>query len=467
MLILGFTTILKRTKYIVMTNLQTSFESMDMDYMLSLLEVEETANQTGFYQRSPQKITASSFIKGFLQMQQKGKNTLRNWAVQVGSIIEDSVRKQSIDNRLQESGVKMSKELLKKALNTRLDSNWLCERKKDLEQVICLFNNIIIQDSTLQKLPSNLHEKFGGNMDTCSQTRIQALFNFSTESWLDFSVDTYSQNDQSQAKWGFDKFEKNDLIIRDLGYFVLDALEQLCENQYIITSYKPGVSLFTASGIPIDLLKLLKSKKEIDMPVLVGKLKKIPLRLVARKLSKKQKNKRIQEAKNKKKSTGRKKYSKEYFDLLGYELFLTNIEKDDLDIELISKLYGLRWYIEILFKSWKSYFNFKSIFEKNQMTYHRTLISLYLVLIGFVLIKNNIYPYIKQKVNQRYEKQISILKFMDVVNDLFFQIINIKALSDLDKWIPIFANNTFYEKRTNRKNMKEKYQYINNRKKMT
>ena len=72
--------------------------------------------------------------------------------------------------------------------------------------------NIILQDSTLQKLPNNLHENFGGNMETCSQTRIQALFNFSTESWLDFSIDTYSQNDQSQAKWGFDKLQKNDLL---------------------------------------------------------------------------------------------------------------------------------------------------------------------------------------------------------------------------------------------------------------
>lgn len=444
-----------------MTKLQTSCQSTDIDSLLSLLNVEQAASQTGFYQRNPQKITASSFVKGFWQMYQKGKNTLRNWAVQVGCIIEDSVRKQSIDNRLQEPGVKLSKLLLKNALNTGLGEEWICEKKKDLAPILGLFNNIILQDSTLQKLSSNLHEKFGGNMETCSQTRIQALFNFSTESWLDFSVDTYSQNDQSQAKWGFDKLQENDLLIRDLGYFVLDALEELCENQYIITSYKSGVSLFTSSDEPINLLDLLKSKKQIDMPVLLGKSKKIPLRLVARKLSKKRKKERIQEAKNKKKANGRRNYSKEYYELLGYEFFLTNIENDYFDIELISKLYGLRWYIEILFKSWKSYANFKSIFEKNKMTYYRALISIYLVLISFVLIKNNIYRYIKKKVNQQYGKQISILKFMDVVNDLFLQIINIKALSNLDKWIPIFANNADYEKRKNRKNMKEKYQYVN------
>lgn len=95
------------------------------------------------------------------------------------------------------------------------------------------------------------------------------------------------------------------------------------------------------------------------------------------------------------------------------------------------------------------------------MTYHRTLISIYLVLISFVYVHNHLYFYIRQQVNQEYERELSILKFMDVVNDLYFQIINIKSLKELDALIVIFANNAVYEKRKQRKNMKEKYQYIN------
>lgn len=287
------------TKYIVMAKLQTSSENTDFDYVLSLLDVENLAFDTGFYQRSPQKITASSFMKGFWQMQQKGKNSLRNWGVQVGSIIQDSVRKQSIDNRLSESGVKLCKMVLKKALNTGVNQDWLSSKKQELGTVLSLFNRVVLEDSTLQKLPPNLHQHFGGNTSTGAQMRIQALFDFSSESWLDFSIDSYSKNDQSQAKWGFDKLEKRDLVIRDLGYFVLDALEELIENQYVITSYKPGVYLYDQEDKQLNLLELLKDKQQVNMPVLVGQKKKIPMRLVVRKLSNKQKKNELRKLKTK------------------------------------------------------------------------------------------------------------------------------------------------------------------------
>lgn len=444
-----------------MINLQKSFEKKDIAHVLELLDVESLAWSTNFYKRSPQKITASSFIMGFWQMQQKGKNTLRNWAVQIGNEIQDSVNKQSLDNRLNPSGLELCKKLLEKALNARVDSNWLAKEKQKLGNVLNFFNRIILEDSTVQQIPTCLYEQFSGNTTQAGHRalmRIQAFFNFTEERWKLFSVDTYSQNDQSQAKLGLDFLEQKDLLLRDLGYFVLSALETVVENQYVITSYKKNVNLFHPNGEPIDLLEMLKEKSQIDLAVLVGSENRIPMRLVARKLSEKQKKRRIQEAK--KKAHTSNNHSKEYFELLGYEIFLTNIDSSILNIEQISKLYGLRWYIEILFKAWKSYFNFKTIFEKDKMTYERTMISIYLILIEFAYLTNYIYFYIRNQVNMQCEKTLSVLKFTDVVHDLFETIINIKALSELDVLICNFAKNAVYENRNNRKNMKEKYHYF-------
>lgn len=50
-------------------------------------------------------------------------------------------------------------------------------------------------------------------------------------------------------------------------------------------------------------------------------------------------------------------HSKEHYYLLGYSILLTNILQKLCSAEEISRLYGLRWQIEIIFKSWKSGFH--------------------------------------------------------------------------------------------------------------
>lgn len=78
------------------------------------LDIESLAWNTGFYQREPKKITASSLFSSFWQMQQKGKNTLRNWCLCIGEQIGDTVAKQSLNERLDEKSVDLCEAVLKK-----------------------------------------------------------------------------------------------------------------------------------------------------------------------------------------------------------------------------------------------------------------------------------------------------------------------------------------------------------------
>jgi hypothetical protein len=139
------------------------------------------------------------------------------------------------------------------------------------------------------------------------------------------------------------------------------------------------------------------------------------------------------------------------------------VECEKLNIEQIAKLYGLRClprnlggYIEILFKSWKSYANFKKMLGKEKMNYTRMMITIYLLLIQFVYFMLDIFNYISKRVAEKTDRLISILKFMDVVGDLFDYIIRIEKLSDLDNLIPQFVSHATYERRNKRKNMMQK-----------
>ena len=73
-----------------------------------------------------------------------------------------------------------------------------------------------------------------------------------------------------------------------------------------------------------------------------------------------------------------------------------------------------------------------------------------------------VYNYVEDRVKQiKPLHHISILKFMDVVNDLLSFILLIHALDQLDHLIPQFISHATYEKRKKRKNTIEKYLYVN------
>jgi len=427
------------------------------------LQLELYGWSCGFYRSNKKKITVSSLLKGFWKMQDQQENTLEKWALHSGLELGTTLSKQAINSRLNATTVELTKVILFQALQLKLKEH--VEREKSNHpRLFAKFNNILIQDSTMQKLPSSLSHLFPSSHSHGKQAatlRLQATYNFTTETWVDFELGGFTDNDQSKAMQITKVAEKGDLILRDLGYSTLESIEYLIKDQFVITPWDKKSNLYTcpqAEELAIDLVKLFKGKRKIDRLIYLGSKKRIPLRLVAKKLPKKIAKQRIESAK--KDRHANTNHSATYFELLKWEIFLTNIDTQTINADDIAKLYALRWYIEILFKSWKSYANFKTILEKQRMSLHRTLISIYSMLIRFVYFMLDIYQYIKQKVKQKTEQEISILKFIHLCRNLSSQLLNIYCLEELDPWIEHFAKYATYEKRKDRLNMQQKYLYF-------
>jgi hypothetical protein len=219
-----------------------------------------------------------------------------------------------------------------------------------------------------------------------------------------------------------------------------------------------STNLYTETGEKIELLKFLGNKRETDLQVLVGKTEKLKMRMVARKLPKSKASKRI--AKAKKDRHSKANHSKEYFELLKYEIYLTNVSSEKLAGKEIAKLYGLRWHIEILFKSWKSGSNFKKMFAKEKMNEHRVKFTIYAMLIQFVYLMTSIYPVLEKAIKEITDKPISILKFTQEMSSILDKILSLKSVDELLKHKEIYARNITYEKHTKRENTLNKYMYV-------
>ncbi len=329
-----------------LVNVDQKIRTEESDLLIcKLLGLEQAGWESSYYKRMPNKITSTALFLSFWKLQQQGKNSLRKWSIELGKLIDQPVSKQSLNDRLTPQAVEMAKLVLERALTLKVDKPKINNQKHQLKKVTPLFNRILFRDSTIQSLPPHLSDIFPGSHSGSTPTaamRIQALFDFTNQQWFQFKIQSYRDNDQSAADCVSQALQPGDLLLQDL-----------IENQFVITLWDNKTHLFTEQGQRIDLLDLLKNKKEVDIPVLVGSEKKLGMRMVARRLPKAKAAKRIKAAKNNRHSKAN--HSEEYFELLRYEIYLTNIPKEKLNGKNIAILYGLRWHIEVLFKSWKSY----------------------------------------------------------------------------------------------------------------
>ena len=110
----------------------------------------------------------------------------------------------------------------------------------------------------------------------------------------------------------------------------------------------------------VDLKEIMHKLKpaetvEIDH-VYIGGREKFKTRLILYKLTRTQLEERLKKQASKEKKKGIK-YKEETKELMGINLYITNIPKDIAPANIVHEIYSLRWQCEIIFKIWKSIFD--------------------------------------------------------------------------------------------------------------
>ena len=82
-----------------------------------ILALENFGRESGFYKRQPDKITPTALFMSFWEMHRNGKNTLKNRPTNLGRSAGKTVTGQSLDGRINGRAVKLSKMVLKRALD--------------------------------------------------------------------------------------------------------------------------------------------------------------------------------------------------------------------------------------------------------------------------------------------------------------------------------------------------------------
>ena len=338
-------------------------------------------------------------------MMSYGSSSYAAWAQYLESITGCRVSKQAIFERMNSSWVLLVKQLLELALAQRI-------AKVDTKEIFKHFNRVLLQDSTNMHLPDYMASIFKGGFTKGKEKSIAKLNlvidifsgKFILMQWMSFT-----KTEQTIAGNILDLTKKGDLVIRDLGYSALGIFEKMTQKGiYFLSRLQFGISLFEAeSQKPINLLKLLKGKSFVSLWVFCGKNKTTKVRLVAIRLSKEQAAERKRKAKHNRDK--RANHNQEYYDLLDYVIFITNVTEDIWDEHQVANAYRIRWNIEIIFKSWKSGFNIKQLIPKDIKHTERIESVLYLIMLYLIWFQKLIYIPLKLFAD-KHNYQISIIK---------------------------------------------------------
>lgn len=312
---------------------------------------------------------------------------------------------------------------------------------------------MLIDDSTTLHLPDELAEIFPGNVSRGEKkalAKIHALYNLTENDFPFLHVHSFSNNDQSLSAAILPYLKKGDLCLRDLGFLVLDVVEELMEKGvYCISRKNYQTNIYDIkTGVEIDLVKILRKKKFFDKEVLIGKKQQLKVRLIAMPIPDAQTNERKRKARTDRDK--RANHSKEYYELLGYAIYITNISSEQCNAENIFQLYKLRWNIEIVFKSWKSCFSLEKLIHRQCTNAIRVKCIIYLMLLYiylFHIIWRNC-----ENVKEQSQTELSILKMATFFRKHFAELITPNSNKNMIKQIKIHC---VYEKRKDRDNARE------------
>jgi Transposase DDE domain len=365
---------------------------------LSPQEIRSLAFASGFCQRSG-KIDPHDFLVHLCLESTKGTVSFNDLAARIEADSGLCASPQAYWERMNDSCLLFLQGVLARALTAKHPLP---------RQLDGPFQRILLQDSTLIRLPARLFKIFSGVSNQAGpvcHARIQCVFDLVSGSFLKFSIDPYSKNDLL-ASFDLD-VQPGDLVLRDRGYFNGPALAQQARlGAHWIYRYKHKTTLWDAlTGDPIELLDLLKTSPLLDRPVLVGP-QKFKARLLAAPVPEETANLRRMRAK---KEMNGHAPSQELLALMSWSVFLTTIDDSAIGFPQVLRLYAIRWRIENIFKTWKSNFHFDKIHRVSEIQLRILLTARFMII---SILYEKLFIPLAHRVRATSKRVLSLMKFM-------------------------------------------------------
>jgi hypothetical protein len=378
------------------------FQSLDLDED----QLVDLAKQTGWQTREPRKITAAALLSSLCIESVKGEASFNDLSSRM-DLTDDrkGPSSQAVSKRINPSFRKLLEILLARLIKHKVNHI----RSSLDKDILPNYRRVLLQDSTVIRLPTWLFEHFSGVSNKTHRVcnaRIQVVYDLKEMAFVSFEICPYSKNDLKAAPELI--IQKGDLVLRDRGYLTMGEIARhIDEMADCIYRHKSDhFYLDPLTGERIDLLTELRKHGTLDLQVCLNDKARTRVRLVAAPVDQKTADLRRMKAR---KESSSKNPSKETLALMGWTILLTTVPKENATFETLLKTYGLRWGIEMIFKAWKSQLHFGALHRVSKVEME-TILTVRLMLITEGT--NVLYRRCYLKIKDFYDRDLSLQKFL-------------------------------------------------------
>lgn len=324
--------------------------------------LEELAREKGFIQRSSSQVTGVDFVKllttEILEEPLVSYEGLCDRLQQLNPAV--TISPQALAQRMTGAGAENYRQaVLQRAVVANLQPTVEALDSALLAPV----KRIFLQDSTQAQLHEQLAEAFKGSGGSASQAsvKIDLIYEVKSHRIHRLPIGPGTTSDQSRADDLVEELHATDLLIRDLGYFKLATLATIVDKEaYLLSRLPRSAAVYLTETAP-DALELVPYLNQhyphqpvIELAVSVGQTERLPCRLIAYRLPPEVVTERRRKARANATKKGRT-LTQQALAWLEFTFLITNVPATLWSAAVIGTIYRLRWQVELIFKTWKSW----------------------------------------------------------------------------------------------------------------
>ncbi|PFL30398.1 IS4 family transposase [Bacillus thuringiensis] len=406
--------------------------SKELQRYMSPYVLEQLAREIGFVQRKS-KYRAQDLVALCVWLSQ---NIAHTSLTQLCSRLETntgiSMSPEGLNQRFNSKAVQFSQQLLAHILQQQF-----CSSSKISTLYTNFFRRIRVLDSTHFQVPDKFASTYQGSGGSghSAGVKIQLEYDLLSGQFLHVHVGSGKQNDKTYGSTCLTSLQSHDVCIRDLGYFDLKDLHTIDKcGAYFISRLKLNTRIYQKNKAPeyfqngtikkhseyiqLDMeqfIDQLQSGETFEISeIYIGMYQKLPARLILYKLTETQMKRRQKDlaSKEHKKQITYKERSKR---LSAINFYITNIPLEYLPKEQVYDFYSLRWQVELIFKTWKSFFR---IHQCNSVKLERLECHLYGQLISILLCSSTMFQ-MRQLLLIKKKRELSEYKAIYIIKDYF------------------------------------------------
>ncbi len=336
---------------------------------------KELERETDFVERSTAQLDGPTFsqttVFGWMDNAEASYAQLRHVAASLGV----SVSSQAVEQRFGAESAALLRELLQEGVGEVRAS------EASAPELLSRFNGVYVQDGTIISLPPELRDEWrgcGGSTPEAGQSslRVQVRLDLAQGGmqgpWLQEGRAAERSGEAHEAP-----LPEGCLYKVDAGYFTLAEMRAHGKaGCFWLPAARAGTLLIDERGQCWDLVSFLGAQTgdEVDVQVVLGKRERLPVRLIARRVSPEQAERRRANANrtleskakgvqrpnvrthgraNAKPQRKHQKTGQARLQLLGWTILMTNVPPELLSIDEALVLARCRWQIELCWKLWK------------------------------------------------------------------------------------------------------------------